>query len=127
MGEARTYITEYRDGPGRFLADGRVEVGNIVERFIGPIALNWKNALVAGNDAGAEDRAVIASLTETCKLNHVDPRAWLAGALTAIVQGHKQARISFSHGVNCQRSIHHIACVLLGRGRFLLASRVARQ
>ena len=37
--------------------------------------------------------AVIASLIETCKMNGVDPHAWLSAALTAIVQGYKQSQI----------------------------------
>ena len=78
----------------RFLTDGRVEIdNNTVERTIRPIALNRKNALFAGHDAGAENWAVIASLIETCKMNGVDPHAWLSATLTAIVQGHKQTRI----------------------------------
>ena len=28
-----------------------------------------------------------------CKMNDVDPHAWLSATLTAIVQGHKQRRI----------------------------------
>ncbi|MBU1336933.1 MAG: transposase domain-containing protein, partial [Alphaproteobacteria bacterium] len=63
-------------------------------RTIRPIALNRKNALFAGHDAGAENWAVIASLIETCKLNGVDPYAWLAAALKAIVADHKQSRIN---------------------------------
>ncbi|RAL97724.1 hypothetical protein DOU54_11435 [Agrobacterium sp. MS2] len=58
-----------------------------------PIALNRKNALFAGHDAGAEDWATIASLVETCKLNAVDPLAYLTATLTAIVNGHKQRRV----------------------------------
>ncbi|HMQ95310.1 IS66 family transposase [Amaricoccus sp.] len=57
------------------------------------IAMNRKNALFAGHDAGAENWAVIASLTETCKMNSIDPDAWLSAMLTAIVQGHKQSQI----------------------------------
>lgn len=57
------------------------------------IALNRKNALFAGHDAGAENWATIASLIETCKLNAVDPLAYITGTLTAIVNGHKQSRI----------------------------------
>ena len=73
-GEALAYIARYRDGLGRFLSDGRIEIdSNAVERTIRPIALNRKNALFAGHDAGAENWAVIASLIETCKLNGVDP------------------------------------------------------
>jgi hypothetical protein len=94
LGEALAYIALYRDGLGRFLTDGRVEIdSNTVERTIRPIALNRKNALFAGHDAGAENWAVLASLIETCKMNAVDPHAWLSATLKAIVQGHKQSQI----------------------------------
>ena len=66
VGEALAYIAKYRDGLGGFLSDGRVEIdSNTVERTIRPIALNRKNALFAGHEAGAENWAVIASLIET--------------------------------------------------------------
>ena len=95
LGEALAYIAKCRDGLGRFLTDGRVEIdNNTVERTIRPIALNRKNALFAGHDAGAENWAVIASLIETCKLNGVDPHAWLSATLTAIVKGHMQSQIA---------------------------------
>lgn len=62
LGEALAYITKYRDGLGRFMSDGRAEIdNNTVERTSRPIALNRKNAIFAGHDAGAENRAVIAS------------------------------------------------------------------
>ena len=94
LGEALAYIAKYRDGLGRFVSDGRVEIdNNTVERTIRPIALNRKNALFAGHDAGAANWGVIASLIETCKMNGVDPHAWLTATLTAIVQGHKQSQI----------------------------------
>jgi transposase len=92
LGEALAYIAKYRNGLGRFLTDGRIEIdNNTVERTIRPIALNRKNALFAGHDVGAENWAVIASLIETCKMNSVDPHAWLSATLTAIVQGHKRS------------------------------------
>lgn len=94
LGEALGYISKYWDGLCIFLVDGRTEIdNNTVERTIRPIALNRKNALFAGHDAGAENWAVIASLIETCKLNSVDPFAYLSGTLTAIVNGHKQNQI----------------------------------
>ena len=58
------------------------------------IILNRKNALFAGSNGGAEHCAVIASLIETCKLNGVDPYAWLKASLHAIVANHKQNRIN---------------------------------
>lgn len=94
LGEALAYIAKYWDGLCIFLTDGRVEIdNNSVERTIWPIALNRKNALFAGHDAGAENWAIIASLIETCKLNAVDPLAYLTATLTAIVSGHKQSQI----------------------------------
>lgn len=91
LGEALKYITKYWDGLILFLSDGRIEMdSNAVERTIRPIALNRKNALFAGHDAGAENWGIIASLIETCKLNSVDPQAYLTDTLTAIVNGHKQ-------------------------------------
>jgi len=94
LGEALAYIAKYRGGLGHFLTDGRIELdSNTVERTIRPIALNRKNALFAGHEAGAENWAVIASLIETCKMNGVDPHAWLTTTLTAIVNGHKQSQI----------------------------------
>jgi hypothetical protein len=57
------------------------------------IALNRKNALFAGSDGGAEHWAIIASLIETCKLNGVDPYAYLAATITKIVNGHPNARL----------------------------------
>jgi hypothetical protein len=65
-----------------------------VERSIRPIALNRKNALFAGSDGGGEHWAVIASLIETCKLNNVEPCAYLADVVTKIVSGHPNSRIN---------------------------------
>ncbi len=62
---------------------------NVVERTIRPIALNRKNALFAGHNAGAQNWAIIASLIETCKLNNIEPHAYLTAILRAIVNGHK--------------------------------------
>ncbi|QIE47665.1 IS66 family transposase (plasmid) [Pseudohalocynthiibacter aestuariivivens] len=94
LGETLKYIAKYWDGLCLFLADGRIEMdNNAVERTIRPIALNRKNALFAGHDAGAANWGIIASLIETCKINAVEPHAYLADTLTAIVNGHKQSDI----------------------------------
>jgi transposase len=94
LGEALRYIFKLWNGLSLFLEDGRIEIdSNNIERTIRPIALNRKNALFAGHDEGGQNWGVIASLIETAKLNKVDPQAYLARTLTAIVQGHKQNRI----------------------------------
>ena len=94
MGEALQNIAKYWAGLCLFLTDGRIEMdNNTVERTIRPIALNRKNALLAGHDAGAANWATIASLVETCKLNAIEPHAYLTATLRAIVNGHKQSQI----------------------------------
>ena len=93
-GEALKYIARYWDGLTLFLEDGRVEMdSNPVERTIRAIALNRKNALFAGHDEGARNWATCATLIETCKLNKIEPHAYLTGVLTAIARGHKQRDI----------------------------------
>jgi transposase len=86
LGEALGYGLNHWDGLVRFLDDGRIEIdSNTVERSIRPLALTRKNALFAGHDLGAESWAMIASLIETCKLNAVDPLAWMTDVLTKLV------------------------------------------
>jgi len=86
IAEAMRYGTSHWQGLCRFLDDGRVEIDtNAVERSMRPIALNRKNALFAGSDEGGANWAIIASLIETCKLNGVNPHAWLADTLAKLV------------------------------------------
>jgi transposase len=88
------YALSRWDGLSRFLDDGRIEIdSNVVERAIRPIALGRKNHLFAGSDGGGEHWAVIASLIETCKMNGVDPQAYLRDVLAKIVARHLMDRI----------------------------------
>jgi transposase len=88
------YALSRWEGLTRFIDDGRVELdNNTVERSIRPIALSRKNALFAGSDGGAEHWATVASLIETCKLNDIDPLAYLTDVLTRIVNGHSNRNI----------------------------------
>src|SRR4051794_17040517 len=94
LAEAIRYALSRWEGLTRFIDDGRIELdNNTVERSIRLIALNRKNALYAGSDGGAEHWATIASLIETCKLNDVDPLAYLTDVLTRIVNGHPNSDI----------------------------------
>lgn len=43
-----------------------------------------KNWLFTGSDAGGERAAAVYGLIETCKLNGIDPFAWLRDVLTRI-------------------------------------------
>jgi hypothetical protein len=66
---------------------------NAVENCIRPVTLNRKNALFAGHDEGGVAWGRIASLIETCKMNGVEPFAYLRSTLEAIAAGHPQSRI----------------------------------
>lgn len=94
LGEKLGYIHRHWDGLQIFLTDGRIEMDtNPVENTIRPITLNRKNALFAGHDEGGRTWARMASLIETCKLNAVDPYAYLRETLTTIANGHPASRI----------------------------------
>ena len=94
IAEAIRYALSRWDGLARFLDDGRIEIdSNVVERAIRPIALGRKNHLFAGSDGGGEHWAVVASLIETCKMNGVDPQAYLRDVLARIVARHPMSRI----------------------------------
>src|SRR3546814_17757417 len=89
------YALGHWDGLTRFLEDGRLELDtNPVENAIRPVALTRKNALFAGHEVGAENWALLASIVATCKLNGVDPVAYTARPLTAIIDGHPQSRLA---------------------------------
>ena len=94
LGEKLAYVARHWDCLRLFLADGRVEMdSNAVENLARSIALTRKNALFADHDEGAVAWGRIASLTQTARLNGVEPFAWLRAALEAIAAGHPNDRI----------------------------------
>ncbi|MCY3754269.1 MAG: IS66 family transposase [Alphaproteobacteria bacterium] len=94
LGEKLAYVARHWDGLRLFLADGRVEMdSNAVENLARPIALTRKNALFAGHDEGAVAWGRIASLTQTARLNGIEPFAWLKATLEAIAAGHPNDRL----------------------------------
>ena len=83
------------DGMTRFLEDGRLEMDtNGVENAIRPIPLTRKNALFAGSMDGAKTWARFASLIGTCRLNGVNPEAYIAATLRKILDQHMQSDIA---------------------------------
>lgn len=94
LAEAIRYALSRWDGLTRFLHDGRIELDtNPVERAIRPVALGRKNHLFAGSDGGGERWAILCSLIETCKLNDVEPYAYLRDVLQRMVDGHPINRL----------------------------------
>jgi hypothetical protein len=61
--------------------------------LIRPQALTRKNSLFAGHDEGATNWACIASLIATCKMNGVEPFAYLRTTLERLAAGHACARL----------------------------------
>ena len=94
LAEAIRYALSRWDGLSRFLHDGRVELDtNPVERAIRPVALGRKNHLFAGSDGGGNRWAVVCSLVETCKLNDVEPYAYITDVLMRMIDGHPVNRL----------------------------------
>lgn len=52
------------------------------------IAMNRRNALFAGHDEGGRNWARFASLIGTCKMNGVEPYAYLCDLFTRLANGH---------------------------------------
>ncbi|WP_342363427.1 IS66 family transposase [Terrarubrum flagellatum] len=79
------YMLHRWDGFARFVHDGRICLtNNAAERALRGFALGRKAWLFAGSDRGAERAAVMATLIMTCRLNDVDPKAWLADVFARI-------------------------------------------
>jgi transposase len=94
MGKALAYLVNHWEGLCIYLDDGQVEMdSNPVENLIRPLTLNRKNALFAGHDEGAQNWARLASLIGTCKLNGVEPFAYMKATLEALAAGHRNADI----------------------------------
>jgi len=78
----------------RFLDDGRICLSNnAAERAVRGVAVGRKNWTFAGSDAGGHRAAAILTLIETCKMNDVDPQAWLTDIL-ARLPDHPAKRIN---------------------------------
>ena len=76
-----------------FLDDGRVCMSNnAAERGLRCVALGRKSWLFCGSDRGGQRAAAMYSLIVTCKMNGVDPQAWLADVLLHIA-GHPVHRL----------------------------------
>jgi len=85
VAKAMDYMLKRWEMFTRFLDDGRICLtNNAAERALRGIALGRKSWLFAGSDRGGERAAAMYSLIVTCKLNGVDPRAWLADVLARI-------------------------------------------
>ena len=94
LGGAMAYMLRRQDGLRLFLDDGRVDMdSNLVENAIRSPAMNRRNALFAGHDEGGRNWARFASLIGTCKMNGVEPYAYLRDLFTRLANGHLEKDI----------------------------------
>ncbi len=65
-----------------FLDDGRICLTNTAaERALSGIALGRKSWLFAGSERSGERAAFMYTLIASCKMNAIDPQAWMADVL----------------------------------------------
>ena len=87
VAKAMDYVLKRWDAFTRFLDDGRICItNNAAERALRGVALGRKSWLFAGSDRGGQRAAAMYSLIVTCKLNDIDPQAWLADVLARIAE-----------------------------------------
>jgi len=91
--KAINYTLNQWDALTLYCDDGVVEIdNNLAENALRCVTLGRKNFLFAGSDSGGERAAAMYGLIGTCKLNGIDPRAYLTYLLTHIAD-HKIHRI----------------------------------
>jgi transposase len=85
MAKAIRYALGRWDALTLVLRDGRVCIdNNAAERSMRPMTLGRKNWLFAGSNSGGERAAAIYTLTESAKLNGLDPEDYLRKVLERI-------------------------------------------
>ena len=93
MAKAIVYGTKRWTALTRFLDDGRLEIdNNIAERSLRGIAVGRRNWLFAGSRIGGERAAAICTVIETCKMNGVEPQAYIADVIAKIAGDWPAAR-----------------------------------
>ena len=93
--KAINYALGRWDALARYATDGRLAIdNNPAERSLRGIAISRKNFLFLGSDEGGRRAAIIYTLVQTAKMNDLNPHAYLAGILNAMVRGHSSQRIA---------------------------------
>jgi transposase len=91
---AITYTLKRWPALTRYCDDGRLEIDNLIaERALRGVAIGRRNWLFAGSKAGGERAAAIYTIIETCKLNGVEPFAYISSVIQKIAEGWPNSRI----------------------------------
>ena len=90
IGKAATYTRNQWVALNRYVQDGDLSIdNNFAERAMRPIAIGRKNWLFVGSNAAGKRAGVLMSLVASCKVNHVEPHAYIKDLLTCLA--HKPA------------------------------------
>ncbi|GBU13761.1 hypothetical protein AwEntero_23620 [Enterobacterales bacterium] len=85
LGEAFAYALNQWAALCYYCGDGLVEPdNNAAERALRAICLGKKNYIFFGSDHGGERGALLYGLIGTCKLNGIDPEAYLRHILSVL-------------------------------------------
>ena len=77
----------------RFVSDGRIYMtNNAAEPRMRTVAVGRRNWTFRGSDRGGDRAATLYNLIQTCRLNDVDPHAWLRDVI-AQISDHPQTRL----------------------------------
>lgn len=94
LGQALTYTVNQWTQLRRFLEDGRLELtNNGAERALRAVAVGRLNWMFAGSDTGARRAAVLYTIMGTCRLQGVDPWAYLRDVLAKLAAGWPMRRL----------------------------------
>ena len=92
---AITYALKRWPALTRYCDDARLEIDNLIaERALRGVAIGRRNWLFTGSQSGGERAAAIYSIIETCKLNNVEPFAYITDVMQKIAEGWPNARIT---------------------------------
>jgi len=92
--KAFNYLMNHRQALCYYASDGWVEIdNNIAENALRVVSLGRKNYLFMSSDSGGDRAALMYTLIGSCKLNGVEPEAYLRHVL-AIIADHPINRIT---------------------------------
>ncbi|EKT6184928.1 TPA: transposase, partial [Escherichia coli] len=85
LGEAFSYVLNQWDALCYYSDDGLAEAdNNTAERALRAVCLGKKNYVFFGSDHGGERGALLYGLIGTCRLNGIDPEAYLRHILSVL-------------------------------------------
>lgn len=83
IGKAATYTRNQWKALNRYLEDGDLSIdNNFAERAMRPIAIGRRNWLFVGSERAGHRAAILTSLVASCKVNFVEPWAYLKDVFT---------------------------------------------